>query len=266
MRSAWLLATLAAGLCCLPAIVVAEQPTFRSYELATPGGKRIGVVDMTISGKRSRIVEVVSAMPGWPVGKRAEAVASRLRQVCEADPSWWKRLSVGKAKQSVVVAVAGMKDIDAPKASDGSVYVITADPKFAREWGQSPQGLARQLVSDIKQAFEPKKVSWGRRGSDGQLVPPPPLTAEQKLANAIRMKQDGDDAFSKDDPISAEANYKDAIKMSPEYAVPYLRLAELYCSQGQLEQAKAVLQQAKRLKSLTADDKSEISRLMAKVK
>jgi tetratricopeptide (TPR) repeat protein len=251
------------GLVGLAAASRAQQPEFRAYEIATPGGKRIGVVDMTVSGRRSRIVEVVSAMPGWPVGKRAEAVADRLRKVQQADPGWWKRLGVGKSNKAVVVTVSGLKAGDIPKASDGSPYVITADAKFAREWGLSPAGLAKQLVSGIKQTFQPARVSWGTRSSDGGSGTP--MTAEDKRATAIKMKQEGDDAFSQQDFESAEANYRDAIKMSPEYAVPYLRLAELYCSQGKNDEAREVLQSAKGLKTLTSEDKAEVARLMSKV-
>lgn len=241
----------------------AQQPDFRAYEIATPGGKRIGVVDMNVSGRRSRIVEVVSAMPGWPVGKRAKAVAERLKTVHEYDANWWKKLSVGKAGKSIVVTVAGLKNVDVPKASDGSVYLITADPQFAREWGVSPAGLAKQLVSGIKQTFQPRQVSWGRRGVEGGGGV---MSPEDKRATAIKMKQEGDDAYSSGDYEAAEAGYKDAIKMSPEYAVPYLRLAELYCSQGKASEAREVLQRAGKLKSLTATDKAEISRLMSQAK
>lgn len=251
-------ACLAAGL-----VAAAQQPEFRAYEVNTPGGKRIGVVDMQVAGRRSRVVEVVSSLPGWPVGKRAQTVADRLRAVHGQDPAWWKRLSVGKAGKAVVVTVAGLKTTDLPKASDGSVYVITADAGFAREWGLSPAGLARQLVSSIRQTFQPRQVSWGRRGSEGGSAA---MSAEEKRATAIKMKQEGDDAYSNGDLEAAEASYKDAIKMSPEYVIPYLRLAELYCSQNKTDQARAVLSQAKALKSLTASDKAEIERLMSKTK
>jgi len=240
-----------------------QQAGFRAYEVATPGGKRIGVVDMTVSGRRSRIVEVVSAMPGWPVGKRAQAVADRLRTVQEKDPNWWKRLGVGKSGKSVVVVVSGLKDLSIPKASDGSVYVITADAQFAREWGLSSSGLAKQLVSGIKQTFQPRQVSWGRRGGDGGTAP---MTPDEKRAMAIKMKQEGDDAYSEGNYEAAEAGYKDAMRMSPEYAVPYLRLAELYCSQGKTNEAREVLTRAQALKSLSASDRAEIGRLMSQVK
>jgi tetratricopeptide (TPR) repeat protein len=257
---------LAAGLIGLTTWARAQQPEFRAYEIATPGGKKIGVVDMNVGGRRSRIVEVVSSLPGWPVGKRAEAVADRLRKVQAADPTWWQRLGVGSAKKAVVVTVAGLKGVEIPRAADGSPYVITADPKFAREWGLSPAGLARQLVAGIKQTFQPRQVSLGRRGTDDGSGNSKAMTQEEKRATAIRMKQEGDDAYSQQDYENAEANYRDAIKMSPDYAVPYLRLAELYCSQGKMDEAKEVLKSVRALKNLTADDKAEISRIMSKVK
>ncbi len=259
-------AGLVAGLLGMTAWSRADEPQFRAYEIATPGGKRIGVVDIMVAGRRSRIVEVVSAMPGWPVGKRAQAVSERLRKVQAADPNWWQRLGVGKANKAVVVTVRGLKAGDIPRASDGSPYVITADAKFAREWGLSPSGLAKQLVSGIKQTFQPRQISLGRRGAADGSGGAGTMSAEDKRAMAIKMKQEGDDAYSQQDFTNAEANYRDAIKMSPDYAVPYLRLAELYCSQGNMDEAREVLKSVRALKSLTADDKAEISRLMAKVK
>ncbi len=244
----------------------ADQPQFRAYEIATPGGKRFGVVDMTVAGRRSRIVEVVSAMPGWPVGKRAQAVADRLQKVHSADPNWWQRLRVGKANKAIVVTVSGLKAGDIPKATDGSPYVITADPKFAREWGLSPAGLAKQLVSGIKQTFQPRQVSLGRRGAADGSGAPTAMTADEKRSAAIKMKQEGDDAYSQQDFENAEANYRDAIKMSPDYAVPYLRLVELYCSQGKMDEAREVLKSVRALKSLTPEDKAEANRLAAKVR
>lgn len=264
MRKAiWSLAALV-GAVALGTGVRAQSPEFRAYEVATPGGKRIGVVDLTVNGRRSRIVEVVSALPGWPVGRRAEAVADRLRRVQATDPNWWKRLGVGQANKAVVVTVSGLKAGDIPKASDGSPYIITADAKFAREWGLSPAGLAKQLVSGIQQSFQPTKVSWGRRGAEGAEAKA--MTPAEKRAAAIKMKQDGDDAFSQEDYENAEANYRDAIKMSPDYAVPYLRLAELYCSQGNMAEAQKILKSVQSLKGLTADDKAEIARIMAKTR
>ena len=243
----------------------ADQPQFRAYEIATPGGKRIGVVDMTVSGRRARIVEVVSAMPGWPVGRRAQTVADRLQKVQSMDPNWWQRLSVGSANKSVVVTVTGLKATDIPKAADGSPYVITADAKFAREWGLSPSGLAKQLVNGIQRTVKPTQVSLGRRGTDGS-VSPRAMSATEKRAAAIKMKQDGDDAYSQQDLENAEANYRDAIKMSPDYAIPYLRLVELYCSQGKMEEAREVLRSVRAIKSLTASDKAEVERLAAKIR
>lgn len=217
-------------------------PTFSAKRVSAPGGKTIGAVSLSVNGKSSTVVEVLSSAGNMDVYKRAGVVATRMQRLSKENRLWWTMLKVANVRGQYVVGTS--------KASD---WVITADPAFAKEWGVSPQTLARQLVSKIRTSVDAQAAdSFGSRD----------LTPEDLRLAAVDLRQQGD-ALYKSSPKSAEAKYRAAIDNDPTYGVPYLRLADLHVSAKNKAGARTVLNEALAVEGMDAVQKADIQKRLA---
>jgi Tfp pilus assembly protein PilF len=74
---------------------------------------------------------------------------------------------------------------------------------------------------------------------------------------AIDLRQESDDLYGSS-PSQAEAKYKSAIQNDATYHVPYLRLADLYKSQGKADLAKDIVNEALKVDSITGTQRAEL--------
>lgn len=219
---------------------------FVASQDSVPGGEKKGIVYLKNpeSPKPTELVEIPSGTEKFPVDKRAEIVAKRLQKTHSDDPLWWSHMDVQRVNNQVVVAVEGSKD----------PYVITADKEFARLQGTTPEQLAYNMMDKIRTTVDPSPTG----GRD--VVPDEDLqTPQDKLERANLYRQVADDAYSKNDPKKAEKYYLRAVSLSPTYATPYLRLADLYAEQGKGDKAKAILAKAGAVGEMAAEDKASIA-------
>ncbi len=215
---------------------IAKKPTFHSGERSTPGGKRIGYVEVQMQGRHRTVVEILAAPPHLTLRKRADTIAAGMRTLHARDPLWWTHMSVGRVRGEYVV--------QAPRAPRG--YIITADQDFAKEWGLSRPKLAAQLIRTIRSTFDPNLVV-AIRGDDPDLL-------RQK---AVDLRTQGDAAYGSD-PKRAEESYRAAISTDPGYAVAYTRLAGLYRSERRVADARQVLDRALRAPTLPSDARRDL--------
>lgn len=219
---------------------------FVASQDSVPGGEKKGIVYLKNpeAPKPTELVEIPSGTVKMPVDKRAEIVAQRLQKTHSNDPLWWSHMDVLRVNNQVVVAVEGAKE----------PYVITADKEFARLQGTTPEQLAYNMMDKIRTTVDPSPTG----GRD--LVPDADLqTPQDKLGRANLYRQKADDYYSKQDAKNAEKYYLRALSLSPSYAVPYLRLADLYTEQGKGDKAKAILTQANGVREMAAEDKASIA-------
>ncbi len=219
---------------------VHTRTVFAASSRSAPGGKRIGVV---ILGGKKTVVEILAASGGLDVARRAHVVASRMQALADRDRLWWATLGVRRVRGSYVVA---------PRAAGD--FVITADPAFAKEWGLSPDRLAKQLVVKIRSAVDPEQGG----GFSGRA-----LSEDDLRLAAVDLRQRGDAAFASS-PSGAESLYKQAIENDPGYAVPYLRLADLYLARHDVAGARAILQKGRGASDATG--RPDIEAKLLKVK
>lgn len=218
------------------------QIEFLAAQNAVPGGQKKGIVYLKnpAAPTPTELVEIPAATAGYSVDRRAKVVAKRLSSVHKQDPLWWSNLDVYRLKDQVVVVAKGSK----------TPYVITADKDFARLQGMTPEELAWNLVDRIRNTVDPPNKR--------AFKPDYALTPQEKLDKANVKRQLGDDAYSQDNKTRAEDLYLQAVKLSPGYAVPYLRLADLYAEQGQGEKARAILQKGLDASEMDASAKTEV--------
>lgn len=217
-------------------------PKFSAKRVSAPGGKTIGAVSLAVNGKSSTVVEVLSSAGNMDVYKRAGVVASRMQRLNKENRLWWTMLKVANVRGQYVVGTA--------KASD---WVITADPAFAKEWGVSPQTLARQLVTKIRKSVDAETPdAFGSRDT----------TPEDLRLAAVDLRQQGD-ALYQSSPKAAEAKYRAAVENDPSYGVPYLRLAELHMAGKNKTGARSVLSEALAVDGMDAAQKAEIRKKLA---
>lgn len=221
---------------------VASEPTFIPGQRATPGGNRIGFVDVLIDGRQKTVVEIPAGSSGWSVSKRASEIARRMTALQQNDGLWWTRLNPGQARREYVVAQ--------PEAPSG--FVMTADARFAKEWGLTPAALAKQLVYDVRNTFDPT--------TDPSALARQLETPEETHQRAVEARQQGDKTFSKGNTVAAEEAYKQAIHLAPDYFVAYERLADLYQGQNKHLEERDVLTQAQRLTGLDGEQRREIAK------
>lgn len=246
-----------AGLLVLCAGGALAQTSVRSGQVRTPmGSKEIGFVDLSVSGRTRRVVEIVSAMRTLSVGQRADTIATRIRLIARTDPEWWRKLATAREKGEYVVKVQGQPG-----------HLITADAKYAREVGTTPGVLAMRLVDAIKMIYAPGKVQLARRGTV--------LSEDEKKEAASTLRQAGDDAFAESQKLAkagkgtdaqtaaetAESKYYEATQKDPTYVVPFIRLAELCLAQGRKDEARDYLAKAKGVAGLDAEFLAEITKL-----
>lgn len=224
--------------------VTAPDIQFVAGQDSVPGGQRKGIVYLKNPQVVSptELVEIPSGTVKFPVDKRAEVVAKRLREAHSSDPLWWSHMDVVRIHNQVVVTVQGSKE----------PYVVTADKESARLQGITPEQLAYNMMDKIRTTVDP---TGGR-----DVTPDADLqTAPEKQERANLYRQVADDAYSAKDTKKAEKYYLRALSLSPAYAVPYLRLADLYMEQGKGEKAKSILTQAGALGEMAAEDKAAIA-------
>lgn len=220
----------------IPGITV--RPTFSAVERSAPGGNKIGAVVVSIDGRKKTVIEILSQSGGFSLQKRAAIVAKRMAALSAKNPLWWTTAKGGSARGEAVVKVAG--------APDG--FLVTADKQFADACGMTPSRLASTLASKIRNTFDPD------RGDDlgGRDVTPDDLRQA-----AIDLRQEGDELFSSS-PSQAEAKYIMAIQNDRTYHVPYLRLADIYKSQGDVQKAKDTIDQALGVTGITGEQRVEL--------
>ena len=216
---------------------------FVAAQDTVPGGQTKGVVYLKNPDvpEPKALVEIPDGTAAMPVEKRAQIVAKRLEAAHSTDPMWWTNLEVHQIKDQYVVAVKGSTD----------KYVITADKDFAKLQGVTPENLAFNLVDQIRNGVDPSQS----RGLDNSKLTP--------MEHANSLRQSGDDLYSQKDLSGAEEAYKRAITAAPAYAIPYLRLADLYAEQHRIDDAKDILQQAQGVAEMSAADKSSVSQKFA---
>lgn len=215
---------------------IASKPTFAAIEKQAPGGKRIGAVVVSISGRKKTVVEIFSTTPGYTLQRRAAVIAGRMRSLSASNPLWWTTVKPGNARGEVVVRAAG-----AP-------ILVTADRAFADECGMTPDQLARQLATKIRTTFDAQSGDeFGGRD----------LTPDQMRQAAIDLRQEGDDVYSAS-AAQAEAKYKLAIQNDASYHVPYLRLADLYKAQGKVADARAILDEGLKNQAIVGSQRAEL--------
>lgn len=207
--------------------------TYSPGVVRKPGGTESGYVDMVRGAKRTRIVEIPTAVGDLGVSARAGKIATRMASVQRQDPAWWSRITPGQSGGEAVVSLP-----------HGPVpYLLTADSSFAREWNTTPDGLAQRLVTRIRAAIQ----TSGARGA---------LTTPED--EAVREKQAGDDAYTKGDAAGAERRYRQAIKDSPGYVAAYKSLISLYKERKKVAQVQDVITEAQGEPSLTDAQLQEI--------
>lgn len=219
---------------------VSAKATFNPA-VSRVAGKQIGVVEMSIAGRKAKVVEIPAAIEGYTVDRRARLVSQRLNALQTADKLWWTKLGVGHVKEQVVVT--------APKAPNG--VILTADVEWAKEWGVDREALARLIIKNMRSALDPNRAVATRGES-----------RDERRVSAVRLRMEGD-AMYDTDANGAEVKYRAAIAKDATYAVPYHRLADLYLKQNRKEDAKAVLQSALSVEGLSPEDRVEIEQRLA---
>lgn len=211
-----------------------KSVTYTSGVVRKPGGMESGYVDMTKGARKTRIVEIPTAVGDLGVSARAKMIARRMTSVQQRDPAWWSRITSGQAADGQ--AVVSLPSGPVP-------YILTADANFAKEWNTSPTTLAQRLVTKIRSAIETSTAK-------GVLATP-----EEE---AVLDKQAGDEAYAKGDKAAAEQHYKQAIKDSPSYLIAYKLLIGVYKEQNKADQIKALITDAQGEPSLTDAQIKEI--------
>jgi hypothetical protein len=217
---------------------ISSRPTFTAVEKSAPGGKRIGAVLVSIDGRRKTVIEILSQSPGMTLKQRAQIIATRMKNLSAKNPLWWTTVKPGSKRGEAVVKAAG--------APEG--FLVTADRPFANECGVTPDQLARQLANKIRTTFD---------ANSGDEFGGRDLTPDQMRQAAIDLRQEGDDLFSTSQ-TQAEAKYKAAIQNDAGYHVPYLRLADLYKSQGKSQMAKDILGEGLKVEAITGAQRAEL--------
>ncbi len=213
-----------------------SQATFTADSRTAPGGKTIGVVQLNIAGRSKTVVEVLAGTSKLDAKKRAQVVATRMQALSKSNRLWWTMLKVGQVRGQYVVGTGGQN------------FVITADQAFAKEWGLTPNALAKQLILKIRSSLDPEKSDqFGSRD----------LTAEELRIAAIDLRQQGDALYASN-PSGAEAKYRAAIANDPTYGVSYLRIADLQLAKKDPEAAKAILNEGLAVSGLSADQRASL--------
>jgi hypothetical protein len=221
---------------------ITSKPVYSAVEKSAPGGKKIGAVMVSIGGRKKTVIEILAKSGGMSLKQRAQIIADRMAALSRKNPLWWTTSKPGTVRGEAVVKVSG--------APGG--YIVTADRYFANECGVSPSQLARQLANKIRTTFDPQSGDeFGGRA----------LTPEDMRQAAIDLRQEGDDLFATS-KTQAEAKYKLAIQNDPSYHVPYLRLADMYKSQGNRDGAKSILEEGLKVEAIMGSQRAELEAKM----
>lgn len=215
-----------------------SKPVFTAHRVSAPGGKKIGSVTISSNGSNKTVIEILTPAANYDVYQRAQVVAARMQRIARSNRLWWTTLKVSQVKGQYVVGPAR-----------GSEFIITADDAFAKEWGVSTQQLAKQLVVKIRTAVDAEESeNFGGRST----------TSDDLRMASIDLRQQGDSLFGTD-AKAAEEKYQLAIQNDPTYAVPYLRLADIYVARNDSKGAKELLSSALNVEGMSADQKATLS-------
>jgi tetratricopeptide (TPR) repeat protein len=142
-----------------------------------------------------------------------------------------------------------------PGSRDG--FVITADRGFAALRGVSPETLAYDILDTIRATVDPPPLTSRAPIPDSKLNP----AGRLKRANLYR--EGGDDAYSAGNKDLAEKDYLHATRLAPQYAVPYLRLGNLYIEEQEYKQAVDMVRRGEKWAHMDADQRSEAQKILA---
>jgi tetratricopeptide (TPR) repeat protein len=213
------------------------------HRVTKVAGREIGVVEMSLQGRKAKVVEIPAALPGYPVARRAMLVAKRMNELQAKDRLWWTTLAPGTYKGETVVKCA--------RAEHG--VLMLADGEWAKEWGVGRDQLARLIVKNMRSAVDPNKAfALGARGE----------SADDRRVAAVKLRMDGDAVFDTD-LVKAEDLYNQSMRKDPSYIVAYIRLADLYLKQDKKPEAKNVLEMALSAPGLTEEDRAAIELKLA---
>lgn len=218
-------------------------------------GKLYHVVVLVYQGlPDSPVVDVHSAAGGLSTQQRAQKMAERMNLLQKKDPNWATKTLVRRTKDGQwVVAVNG----------DGKVpWVATADPKSVRAMNAlDPHDLASKIKDKIEQRVRPK-INF--------IVPPGKFRAEAVPVlprySAADWLSDGDTCRSNGTLTEAIKDYRQALKLSPDYVQAMLALAVIYADMpGKQREARNMLANVSKHKDLDADQKQVLQVLKEKL-
>ena len=199
---------------------------FVAVQNAMPDGDAIYEVDFVDSTNHpSTVLQIVSGTKALDEMARAKIIADRLQKYSESDKSFWSGLKPNTENKELVVSFNTPDNI-----------IVTADARSAKITEMSPDQYAAYLLDGIKRALTGKLRA---EPFDWQLTTP-----DQKLARANVYRQQAEKSFADKDMDRAEKLFLQAKKISPDYDVPYIALANMYLQQGRTADAKAVVKEA----------------------
>ena len=215
----------------LPAFADSDTPAatqaqyqFAANQVDSPDGDAIYEVDFVDATNHSTtVLQIVAATKNLDQMGRAKIIADRLQKASYADKSFWNDLKSDSQNSQLVVALS---------KSDGG-YIVTADQRSAEMTGMTQDKYAGYLLTQIKTALTGKLRD---AKFDFQLVTP-----EEKLERANIYRIQAEKAYQQKNLARTEKLYLQAKRVAPEYATPYIALANLYLRQGQTTEALAVV-------------------------
>lgn len=203
----------------------AAQYQFVASQVDSPDGDAIYEVDFVdATNHPTTVVQIVAATKTLDQMSRAKIIADRLQKASLADKSFWSDLKPDSKNSQLVIALS--------KSDDGG-YIVTADARSAEITGMSQDKYAAYLLTQIKTALTGKLRD---AKFDYQLVTP-----EEKLERANLYRMQAEKAYQQKNEARSEKLYLQAKRVDPDYATPYIALANLYLRQGKTSDALAVV-------------------------
>lgn len=183
----------------------------------------------------------------------AAAIAHDLQAAFVQDPLLADHLTVTAQEGGTALALP-----NAPRP----LFVISQDA--ADEQGVTTVQAAQGVIETLRTTLGPQQrdlvVVPRATTPEAQMRP------EQKQGRAQELRRLGDDAYLGKDWRRAELCYRQATKLTPDYPVPFLRLAGFYHEKKQDDRARATLKQALESGGLTPRQKQTILARQAALK